>query len=117
MTEKEIIDVLRVGSEIEITIHYNGTSRMTVVLDRFFPCKIKDLRILMFTVKLDYAERANHVRIISAFLQNRVIQCKGLLKYEPDPKAAAKISNLQDKYHKNLEKVISISSKWKGIAE
>lgn len=72
MTEKEIIDTLRMGTEIEITIHYNGDSCVHVVLDRFFPCKAKDLRILLFTVKLDYMDRARHIQVISAFLQNRV---------------------------------------------
>lgn len=117
MTEKEIMGALCMGSEIEITIHYNGASSMTVVLDRFFPCKAKDLRILLKTVKLDHAERARHIQIISAFLQNRVSQCKGMLKCEPDLETANKIAKLQRKYNKNLEKVIAISSKWKGIAE
>lgn len=117
MTEKEIIDLLCMGSEIEITIHYNGASSMTVVLDRFFPCKAKDLRILLFTVKLDYMDRARHIQVISAFLRNRVSRCKEMLKCEPDPKVAARISKLQRKYDKNPEKVIAISSKWKGIAE
>ena len=115
MTEKEIIDTLRMGTEIEITIHYNGASSMTVILDRFFPCKVKDLRILLFMVKLDYMDRARHIQVISAFLQNRVSRCKEMLKYHPEE--VAKISKLQRKYDKNLEKVIAISSKWKGIAE
>lgn len=115
MTEKEIIDMLCMGSEIEITIHYNGASSMTVILDRFFPCKVKDLRILLFTVKLDYMDRARHIQVISAFLQNRVSRCKEMLKHHPEE--VAKISKLQRKYDKNLEKVISISSKWKGITE
>lgn len=101
----------------KITIHYHGASSMTVILDRFFPCKAKDLRILLFMVKLDHAERANHVRIISAFLQNRVSRCKEMLKYEPDLGTANKIAKLQHKYAKNLEKVIAVSSKWKGITE
>lgn len=117
MTEKEITDMLRVGNEIKITMHYNGDSSMTVILDRFFPCKAKDLRILLFTVKLDYMDRARHIQVISAFLQNRVSRCKEMLEYESDLKVAARISKLQRKYDKNLEKVISISSKWKGIAE
>lgn len=117
MTEKEIMDALRMGNEIKITMHYNGASSMTVILDRFFPCKVKDLRILLKTVKLDHAERARHIQIISAFLQNRVSQCKGMLKYEPDLGTANKISKLQRKYDKNLEKVIAVSSKWKGITE
>lgn len=117
MTEKEIIDLLCTGSKIEITIHYYGASSMTVVLDRFFPCRAIDLTILLKTVKLDHAERARHIQIISAFLQNRVSQCKEMLKYEPDLGTANKISKLQHKYAKNLEKVIAISSKWKGITE
>ena len=117
MSEKEIIDTLRMGTEIEITICYNGDSCRHVVLDRFFPCKAKDLRILLITVKLDYMNRARHIQVISAFLQNRVSRCKEMLKYEPDPKVAARISKLQRKYDKNLEKVIAISSKWKGITE
>lgn len=117
MTEKEIIDLLRIGTETEITICYNGASSMTVVLDRFFPCRAIDLTILLKTVKLDHAERARHIQIISAFLQNRVSQCKGMLKYEPDLGTANKISKLQRKYDKNLEKVIAVSSKWKGITE
>ena len=80
MTEKEIIDTLRMGTEIEITIHYNGDSCMHVVLDRFFPCKAKDLRILLITVKLDYMDRARHIQVISAFLQNRVSRCKEMLE-------------------------------------
>lgn len=117
MTEKEIIDLLRIGTETEITICYNGASSMTVVLDRFFPCKVIDLTILLKTVKLDHAERARHIQVISAFLQNRVSQCKEMLKYEPDLGTANKISKLQRKYDKNLEKVIAVSSKWKGITE
>ena len=117
MTEKEIIDTLRIGTEIEITICYNGASSMTVVLGRFFPCRVIDLTILLKTVKLDHAERARHIQIISAFLQNRVSQCKEMLKYEPDLGTANKISKLQHKYAKNLEKVITVSSKWKGITE
>lgn len=117
MTEKEIIDLLCVRDGIEITIHYNGASNMTVVLDRFFPCRVIDLTILLKTVKLDHAERAQHIQIISAFLQNRVSQCKEMLKYEPDLGTANKISKLQRKYDKNLEKVIAVSSKWKGITE
>lgn len=115
MTEKEIMDALRMGNEIKITMHYNGASSMTVILDRFFPCKAKDLRILLFTVKLDYMDRARHIQVISAFLQNRVSRRKEMLKHHPEE--VAKISKLQRKYDKNLEKVIAISSKWKGIAE
>lgn len=117
MTEKEIMDALRMGNEIKITMHYNGASSMTVILDRFFPCKVKDLRILLKTVKLDYAERAQHIQIISAFLQNRVSQCKEMFRHESDLGTANKIAKLQHKYAKNLEKVISVTSKWKGIAE
>lgn len=115
MTEKEIIDMLRIGNDIEITIRYNGASSMHVVLDKFFPCKVKDLTTLLKTVKLDHADRARHIQVISAFLQNRVYRCKAMLIYHPEE--VAKISKLQRKYDKNLEKVISISSKWKGIAE
>ena len=117
MTEKEIVDLLYMGSEIKITIHYNGASSMTVILDRFFPCRVRDLTTLLKTVKLDHAERARHIQIISAFLQNRVSQCKEMLKYEPDLGTVNKIAKLQRKYDKNLEKVITVSSKWKGIAE
>lgn len=117
MTEKEIIDLLRMGNEIEITIHYNGASSMHVILDRFFPCKAKDLRILLFTVKLDYMGRARHIQVISSFLRNRVSRCKEMLKYESDPKVAARISKLQRKYDKNLEKVISVTNKWKGLKQ
>lgn len=90
MTEKEIIDTLRIGTEIEITICYNGASSMTVVLGRFFPCRVIDLTILLK---------------------------KEMLKYEPDLGTANKISKLQRKYAKNLEKLITVSSKWKGITE
>lgn len=117
MTEKEIIDTLCTGSKIEITIHYYGASSMTVVLDRFFPCRVIDLTILLKTVKLDYAERAQHIQIISAFLQNRVSQYKEMLRHESDLGTANKIAKLQHKYAKNLEKVISVTSKWKGISE
>lgn len=117
MTEKEIIDLLCTGSEIEIIIHYYGASSMTVVLDRFFPCRVIDLTILLKTVKLDHAERARHIQVIYAFLQNRVSQCKEMLKHESDLGTANKIAKLQRKYAKNLEKVITVSSKWKGITE
>ena len=117
MTEKEITALLCTGSEIEITIHYYGASSITVVLDRFFPCRVIDLTILLKTVKLDHAKRAWHIQIMSAFLRNRVSRCKEMLEYESDPKVAARISKLQRKYDKNLEKVIAISSKWKGITE